>query len=390
MLKRRVVYIPVALLALVLALFAVNWVAAQNDTNTGGQAFLGVSVSSSDQGVRVEEVAAGSPAEKAGVKVGDIITAVGGEKVTADTIRDVVAKHAVGDKVTLAITRGTQKLSLDVTLAARPQQPDVNIQVMPGMGMILGLQVEQTDQGLVVRQVAANSAAEKAGLKVGDVITKVGDTEIKQLSDVLTALRNLDLSKPLSVQVKRGSETVTLDVSPQDFVMPFGQGQQFEIPFGDNGQGFSMPFGMMAGGARLGVTFITLDESVAKEHNVTQTEGALITEVTKDSPADKAGLKVNDVVTAVDGDKVDAEHTLRDRLLAYESGDTITLAVKRGSETLELKATLDQADFGGMMMPRGFHFFGPEGRRGFMHPPIPGVPGQPGEATPEATAQPNM
>jgi S1-C subfamily serine protease len=390
MLKRRVVYIPVALLALVLALFSVNWVAAQNDSNTGGQAFLGVSVSSSDQGVRVEEVASGSPAEKAGVKVGDVITTVGGEDVTADTIRDVVAKHAVGDTVTVDITRGTEKLSLDVTLAARPQQPDVNIQVMPGMGMMLGLQVEQTDQGLVVRQVAANSAAEKAGLKVGDIITKVGDTEIKQLADVLTALRNLDLSKPLSVEVKRGSETVTLEVSPQDFAMPFGQGQQFEIPFGNNGQGFSMPFGMMAGGARLGVTFITLDESVAKEHNITQTEGALITEVTKDSPADKAGLKVNDVVTAVDGDKVDAEHTLRDRLLAYESGDKVTLSVARGSETLELKATLDQADFGGMMMPRGFHFFGPDGSRGFMFPPIPGAPGQPGEATPEATAQPNM
>jgi membrane-associated protease RseP (regulator of RpoE activity) len=157
------------------------------------------------------------------------------------------------------------------------------------------------------------------------------------------------------------------------------------MPFGDDGQPFNMPFGMMGGGARLGVQFITLDEAAAEERGVTQTEGALIVEVTPDSPADESGLQADDIVTAVDGDIVDAERTLRDRLLAYEPDDTVTLTVVRGDETLEVEATLDQADFGGMMMPRGFRFFDPEGR-GFMHPPIPGAPDQ----QPEATAQPNI
>lgn len=389
MLKQRIFYIPVALLALVLALFAANLVAAQNDTNSGRQPYLGVLLSASDEGILVEEVVGGGPADEGGVEAGDIITAIEGEDVTYDTIRDLLGQHAVGDTVTLDITRGDETLTLDVTLAERPQQePEVNIQIMPGMVAMFGLNVEQTDEGLVVRQVTPDSPAAEAGFEVGDVISKIGDTEINEASDALGILRDLDTSEPLAVEVQRNGETVTLEISLEDLMMPLGQGQLFEMPFGDNGQPFNMPFNMMGGGARLGVNFVTLDESVAEERNLTQTEGALITEVTEDSPAAQAGLQVDDIVTAVDGDVVDAERTLRDRLLAYEPDDTVTLSVLRDGETTEVEATLDQADLGGMMMPRGFRFFGPDGR-GFMHPPIPGEPGQP-DQQPEATAQPNI
>ncbi|MBI5666754.1 MAG: PDZ domain-containing protein [Chloroflexi bacterium] len=393
MLNRRSVSISLMLLlALVLALFAANLAVAQDEatpeatpeeaTPEAAQPFLGVLLSAVDDGARVEEVVAGSPAEDAGLQVGDVITAIGGEAVTAETARDVLAQHAVGDTVTLDVQRGDETLSLDVTLAERPQrtEPDVNIQIMPGMASLFGLRLEQTDEGLVVREVEPDSAAAEAGFEVGDVITKVGDTEIRQPSDILQALTSLDTSQPVTVEVQRGGETVTLEISLDNLVIPFGEGRGFAMPF-------DMPFGMMGGGARLGVQFVTLDEKTAEEHNVTQTEGALIMEVTKDSPAEKAGLQANDIVTAVDGDRVDAERTLRDRLLAYEPGDTVTLTVLRDGETMDVEVTLDEADFSNMMP--GFRFFGPDGRgmgRGFMHPPIPGQP----DTQPEETPQPNV
>lgn len=381
MLNRRSVSISLMLL-LALALFAANLAAAQDDAAQAAQPFLGVGLAPDDEGARVEQVVPGSPADEAGLQADDVITAIEGEAVTAETIRDVLAQHAVGDTVTLDVQRGDETLSLDVTLAERPKRPDVNLRIVPGMVSLFGLRVEQTDEGLVVREVEPDSPAAEAGFEVDDVITKVGDTEINQPSDILEALGSLDVSQPLTVEVLRGGETVTLEVALDNLVMPFGEeGRGFGMPF-------DMPFGMMGGGARLGVAFVTLDEQTAEEHNVTQTEGALIVEVVEESPAEQAGLQVDDIVTAVDGDTVDAERTLRDRLLAYEPGDTVTLTVLRDGETMEVEVTLDEADFSGMMMP-GFRFFGPDGRgmgRGFMHPPIPGRP----DPQPEATPQPNV
>lgn len=374
--RQRILFVPVLIVALVVALLTAGFAGAQDDSPP----FLGVGVEASDDGALVAEVVPGGPAAEAGLEVGDVITAINDEAVTADSIRDVLSQHAVGDTVTLSVQRGDETLTLEVTLAARPaEEPDTNIQVMPGVMSLFGLQAEQSEDGLVIREVTPDSPAAEAGFEVGDVVTKVGETDITNMADVMTALSDVDPTQPLTVEVLRGGETVSLELSLGDFVIPFndGEGRGFEMPFG-------MPFGMMGGGARLGVAFVTLDETTAQERGVEQTEGALITEVVEDSPAAEAGLQVDDIVTAVDGDVVDAERTLRDRLLAYEPGDTVTLTVLRGGETLEVEVTLDEADMSGMMMPRGFRFFGPDG---FVHPPIPDMPGQPDD--PEATVQPN-
>ncbi|MBL8118113.1 MAG: PDZ domain-containing protein, partial [Anaerolineae bacterium] len=144
----------------------------------------------------------------------------------------------------------------------------------------------------------------------------------------------------------------------------------FGLNFGD--QSFQIPFGSMMGmsGVRLGVEFLVLDDQVAAENNVSQTEGALLTTIIDGSPAATAGLKVNDIITAVDGDKVDQERTLRDRLLAYEPGDTVTLSVLRGDETLDVEVTLEQVAMSDLMPffeGSGFNFQFPQ-------PPQPAQP----------------
>ena len=61
------------------------------------------------------------------------------------------------------------------------------------------------------------------------------------------------------------------------------------------------------------------------------------------SGADKAGLKVNDVITTVNGKKVASATEWRSEIERGKAGDAITLEVRRGSETVTLKATLDKA-----------------------------------------------
>lgn len=76
-----------------------------------------------DQGVLVQNVTSGSPADKAGIQKDDIISAIDGAKIDeAHSLRSLLFQHQIGDKVTLSVLRGSQTLSLDVTLVARPEQ----------------------------------------------------------------------------------------------------------------------------------------------------------------------------------------------------------------------------------------------------------------------------
>jgi S1-C subfamily serine protease len=62
--------------------------------------------------------------------------------------------------------------------------------------------------------------------------------------------------------------------------------------------------------------------------------------VDPDSPAEKAGLRAGDLITAVDGASVDENHSLSDLIRAKKPGEKVTLSVLRGTRTLTLDATL--------------------------------------------------
>jgi membrane-associated protease RseP (regulator of RpoE activity) len=216
----------------------------------------------------------------------------------------------------------------------------------------------------------------------------------------------------LTLEVLRQGETIEVAVPAMDFISG-GIMAQFDmgghgmglLPFEQMVPGQGMPFGGMMGrgqgmNGRLGLAFVTLDETVAAENNVTLTDGALVVEVEADSPAAEAGLQANDVIVAVNGEPVDAERTLRDRLVAYEAGDTITLTINRGGEEQQIDVTLGEPVQMGMgqmfqipVMPgmdgHGFGFGGGMGNGQGLPPGHPAVPGMPApEATPEASGNP--
>jgi membrane-associated protease RseP (regulator of RpoE activity) len=158
-------------------------------------------------------------------------------------------------------------------------------------------------------------------------------------------------------------------------VLRDGESQDIEIDLSElNLQaplGLGMGSVMMGQPTQLGVQFLTLTPDIAQEKGLSVEQGALVEQVFDNTPAASAGLQQGDIITAVDGDQVDEEHTLVDRLYAYEEGDQVTLTVMRGRETQEITVTLGaRSIFGGMMMPgmgRGGmpfeYFFGP-GMRG--------------------------
>ena len=149
-----------------------------------------------NDGVIVEEVIPGTPAEKAGVKVDDVITALDGKKTgSGDTLLDAIANSAVGSSVRLDILREGKKMTLPVTIGDRSQvlpsddtaRLDRREPLVPrggqGTQSRLGIQVQtipaqatrqyRISEGVFVSAVDEGSAAEEAGLERGMIITGI-------------------------------------------------------------------------------------------------------------------------------------------------------------------------------------------------------------------------
>jgi len=90
----------------------------------------------------------------------------------------------------------------------------------------------------------------------------------------------------------------------------------------------------------LGVSLQGLNPDLAQHFGLKTSQGALIAEVTPNGPGAKAGLKQGDVITAIDGKKVEGSDDLTMDVIAHEPGSTVTLDVVRNGQPTTVKATL--------------------------------------------------
>jgi S1-C subfamily serine protease len=353
---KRLVTIGLAL-ALALSALGVATVAARQDD--GETAWLGVQISDEDGEVRVVMVVPGSPADEVGLRIGDVIVAVDETEIaTAEMLVDVIQGYEPGDEVVLTIEwRGDQR-EVEVTLAARPDEMKITgppVEVRPGpmvQGMlnIFGLEASLTDDGLLVESIAEDSPFAEAGLQEGDVITEINGEELGgEFAPGL--MRLFRFGESLEFTVLRAGEEITLE-----FEMP-ESGPMVEI----------MP--VQPRPTQLGVSYALITPELAEDEDLPVDEGALLREVYEGTPAAEAGLQEGDIILAVDGDVVDQERTLADRLVAYEEGDVVTLTVLREDEEIEVEVTLGPRA-GRIMAPYGVPFnddtfrMGPGGHHG--------------------------
>ena len=341
------------------------------------RAFLGVSLNVTDDGVTIAEVTPDSPAAEADLQVDDIITAINGEAIEdAAGAAELIGEMEPGDTVTLDITRAGEAMTVEATLGSWFQS---NFEMaIPGDAVIFD------GENWRILGLSEDSTLAAAGLQSGDTITAINGESVDPaaLADLLA-----ETDGDVTLTVEREGETLDISVAAADLeafnTFRFFGGRGMPMPFGEGEMPFN--FGFAPGSVRLGVMFENIDETVAADNDLSVTEGALIKEVLEESAAE-AGLQVGDVVTAVNGDVIDAERTLRDRLIAYEAGDTITLDVLRADETLIVDVTLAAVEMGADMMPffegmpfdfgeGGFprFFFGPDGG-GFRSDPAEPAP----------------
>ncbi len=148
-------------------------------------------------GAVIVEVTKESAAAKAGLKRGDLIIEVDGEPIEdANELKTIIGSKAPGEEVTIKYERNHKVYTTKVKLGERPSSVEGE-----ATETLKGLEVKNLDEhtrkmynipsdieGVLVEDVKEDSAAEKAGIKPGDVITGVEDMEIKKVEDLKKAL----------------------------------------------------------------------------------------------------------------------------------------------------------------------------------------------------------
>lgn len=225
----------------------------------GSRSYLGVDIRDVDKdrvaalklkeerGVEITMVDADAPAGKAGLREHDVIMEFNGTPVDSEEqLRRLIRETPPGRTVVLGISRDGNPMKISVQLAEHskvvsesyrvftaPRIPDLSdlpnrmdIPAITVYSTSLGMQTEnltrqlgdffgvKNGEGVLVRNVEKGSAAEKAGIKAGDVIVRVGDEKLSDRSDLARILRKNRQGGKLNVGIVREKkeQTLTLDV----------------------------------------------------------------------------------------------------------------------------------------------------------------------------------
>ena len=186
--------------------------------------------SSDDRGALVASVEQDSPASKAGLQPGDVITAVNGHPIGNQRELAInVSQIAPGNTADLAILRNGDTKDVDVTVGTLPAEQasgrvgnsaqgspalGVGLQALtPNMRQQLGLQ--DNVHGAVIAEVKPGSAAEQAGLQAGDVIIAVGDKTVDGPGEATHAIRDsLKQNQAVALRIIRDGQPAFVAVSP--------------------------------------------------------------------------------------------------------------------------------------------------------------------------------
>jgi S1-C subfamily serine protease len=94
--------------------------------------------------------------------------------------------------------------------------------------------------------------------------------------------------------------------------------------------------------ASLGIQYVPLNPAIAFQLGIQQTEGIVVADVVAASPADDAGLRPKDVITAVDNTPLKSDSALAQFISTHKPGDQLTLTVLRGNQQMTVKVTLGE------------------------------------------------
>lgn len=171
------------------------------------------------RGALVADLIKGGPAERAGVKTGDVIIEFDRRPIkdSAD-LPQQVARVAPGSAVQLKVIRDGKETSLPITVgemkeaevAATAQEGELGLTVQPLTPQLAESLGVERGEGLVISAVKPGSAADEAGLRSGDVVVEVNRQPVKSLADYNREIARNEKAKSVLFLVRRGQSSLFL------------------------------------------------------------------------------------------------------------------------------------------------------------------------------------
>ena len=269
---------------------------------------------------------------------------------------------------------------------APPSQPDEplerNFSLLIDGGGFLGVYAENIGRenmsryrmnqvrGVGVTQVIKDSPAEKAGLRKDDVILRIDGenvTSVRKLNRLVSELAP-DQSVRLTVSRAGSEQEITATIGKRNNSNMVGDllrgepriwkwegdPKDFKLEGLDKLEGFKFPDSngdmtfFLGNSRRIGVSTMELSKQLADYFGITGGKGVLVTSVTDDGPAAKAGVKAGDVITAIDGEAVDSPGDISRAINRKKDGD-VTLTITRNKSQQTIRVTPREGGFSGTL-----------------------------------------
>jgi serine protease Do len=281
-----------------------------------------------------------------------------------------------------AIILAASSVLAQQTPPAAPEPPDEpgdqNFEFFLGGDGFLGVYAENISRenmsryrmnqvrGVGVTRIVKDSPAEKAGLRKDDVILRVDGESITSVRKLNRIVSELAPDQSVKITVSRGGSeqdiTATIGKRSNTFFANdfFGKNQpqiwkwerggpkgwKFEMPpltmdngnlYSDNDLLNNRDLFWLANGRRIGVSTMELNKQLADYFGIAGGKGVLVTSVTEDGPAAKAGVRAGDVITAVDGESVDSPGDISRIINRKKEGDvTLTIVRNKAQQTIHV------------------------------------------------------